>query len=342
MKFSHPDNLNEPAINRQRVSRENGSRVAMLFSGQGSQYRQMGRELYERCACFRENIESLDEIFQLELGISALAELYDDHQLKSDRFDKTLLTHPAIFMVQVSTAKSLLHHGLDATSVLGTSLGEYVAAAVAGAVRPIDMMRAVVRSAILIETKCPPGGMLSIFADESLFYEIDDLKKTTSFAGKYMDELFVVSGERDQLKQLQEQLHEMQVSSVLLPVSHAFHSPVLDICESELRKIFSDFTIYPLQMNFYSALVGGQISNLSTEHFLSVGRAPIHCYLALQSLLIDDRYEELVDMSPFGSLAGVIRKISGTSSIKKTRIILSPFIDTFEMSRLAISQLASS
>src|SRR5436190_1548109 len=103
-----------------------------MFSGQGSQCFHMGRDLFRKNDTFREWMVRLDEIAQRSSGRSVLDTLYSDGKGKGDPFDRTVLTHPAIFMTEYSLAQSLIHAGVHPDMVLGVSLGSFAAAAVAG------------------------------------------------------------------------------------------------------------------------------------------------------------------------------------------------------------------
>src|SRR4051812_8779412 len=101
-----------------------------MFSGQGSQYFHMGRALFEGNATFRHWMTRLDAMVRQSSGASVVETLYSDANRRSDAFDRTLLTHPAIFMVEVSLAQCLMDAGLQPDLVLGASLGSFAAAAV--------------------------------------------------------------------------------------------------------------------------------------------------------------------------------------------------------------------
>src|SRR5205085_5279776 len=130
-----------------------------MFSGQGSQYFQMGRELFEKNQTFRDWMVRLDEIARKSSGTPVIETLYSDLQSRGNPFERTLLTHPAIFMVEYSLAQTLMHAGVWPDLVLGASIRSFAAAAVGGFIDVEDALTAVVRQPIVLEESCQTGGM---------------------------------------------------------------------------------------------------------------------------------------------------------------------------------------
>lgn len=128
-----------------------------MFSGQGSQYFHMGKELYDNDAVFRGSMVRLDDVVRQLCGKSVIEALYSETRGKAEPFDRTLLTHPAIFMVEYSLAQTLMEAGVWPDLVLGVSLGSFAAAAVAGFINVEDALTAVMRQAIAFEECCEPG-----------------------------------------------------------------------------------------------------------------------------------------------------------------------------------------
>src|SRR5690349_11489627 len=91
---------------------DSAPKTVFMFSGQGSQYFQMGKELFNKNDTFRTWMVRLDEIARRLAGRSVIETLYSEAHRKADRFDCTLLTHPAIFMVEYSLAQTLMQAGL--------------------------------------------------------------------------------------------------------------------------------------------------------------------------------------------------------------------------------------
>lgn len=106
--------------------------IIFMFSGQGSHYYQMGRELYENNPVFKTWILKIGKLVQKLIGQSIVNLLYYDGFKKSDVFNRTLYTHPSIFMVEYALSQVLLDKGIVPDGVLGASLGEFTSAAFTG------------------------------------------------------------------------------------------------------------------------------------------------------------------------------------------------------------------
>jgi len=103
-----------------------------MFSGQGSQYFKMGHALFVHDPIFRDWMVRLDGIVRELSGSSVVDALYSTDRGKGEIFARTLVTHPAIFMVEYSLAQSLIHANVEPDITLGASLGSFAAAVVAG------------------------------------------------------------------------------------------------------------------------------------------------------------------------------------------------------------------
>lgn len=99
--------------------------IVFMFSGQGSQYYQMGKELFAHNAAFRQKMLDLDDFAVSRFGYSVLKEMYHTGNRLSDPFDRLLFSHPAIFMAEYALAYALEQRGIRPDYVIGASLGEY-------------------------------------------------------------------------------------------------------------------------------------------------------------------------------------------------------------------------
>jgi len=178
--------------------------VVFMFSGQGSQTYQMGRELIRENAIFREWMHEADKLVQQWLSVSILDELYDEKHGIAAPFNQTLFTHPAIFAVEYAMTQVLKSFGIRPDLLLGASLGELSAAAVADVISFEQAMALICLQAQILETHCPnSGGMLTVLAPVSLREGYPLIRDTTTLAAVNTAEHFVLAGARAKLRSVE-------------------------------------------------------------------------------------------------------------------------------------------
>jgi len=136
-------------------------KIAFLFTGQGSQYVGMARQLYETQETFKEIIEQCHELLKSQLKQSLLSILYPETG-HSSPLDETAYTQPGIFAVGYALAKLWQSWGISPDFVMGHSVGEYVAACIAGVFSVEDGLKLVTARGQLMQTHCERGMMLAV------------------------------------------------------------------------------------------------------------------------------------------------------------------------------------
>jgi acyl transferase domain-containing protein/NAD(P)-dependent dehydrogenase (short-subunit alcohol dehydrogenase family)/acyl carrier protein len=208
--------------------------VVFMFTGQGSQYVGMGRELYETQPVFRRELEKCAEILGPLLDKPLLEAIFADAELTesgSQRhlLDETQYTQPALFALEYGLAAMWRSWGVEPAAVLGHSIGEYVAACVAGIFSLEDGLRLIAERGRLMATLPTGGAMAVAFADEARVSEaIGPERTTTAIACINGPANTVISGECAALDRALKRLAETGIPSRRLVVSHAFHSPLMD------------------------------------------------------------------------------------------------------------------
>lgn len=300
-----------------------GSTVFM-FSGQGSQYFQMGRGLYGENATFRQWMQDLDEIARPIAGTSIVEAIYAEGRTKGDSFDRTLLTHPAIFMVEYALARTLVESGLRPDVVLGVSLGSFTAAAVAEALSVEDALTSVIRQALVLEQHCDRGGMLAILAAPALFDE-PFLRDSTELAAINFDSHFVVSAPNESLGEIEGILRRRGIGHQRLPVSFAFHSEWIAGARAPFASVMQSVQTQAPGIPMACCERAGFVDDLSGDYFWNVLRRPMR-FREMVAALDGAGARRYVDVGPAGTLATFLRYgILSAGSASSAHAILTPF-----------------
>ena len=298
--------------------------VIFMFSGQGSHSYQMGKELFEQHPTFHKWMLTLNDIASETLGESLLDKLYDKTKSSSDLFDQTLYTHPAIFMVEYALAQVLLEDGIEPDYVLGTSMGEFASAAVAGVISVEEALKAVVKQAQVLETHCQKGGMTAILHNPTLFNETPQLVNLSELASVNFHSHFVVSGKPESLKEIERFLRQKNLASQSLPVSVGFHSALIE----PAAPIYTDFlkhkTYQPPKIPLISCVYADILTSLPQNYLWEVIRKPILFQQTVQALENKQAYVYL-DLGPSGTLANFVKYNLTKQSQSKSFPILTPF-----------------
>jgi amino acid adenylation domain-containing protein len=240
------------------------ARVAFLFPGQGSQYPRMAQALYENDAHYRFWFDrcavALLPHIQQDLR-SVLYGVAADDAAAVAALSQTALAQPALFALMYALARSLEAQGIEAAAMLGHSLGEYVAACLAGVFELDDALALVAMRGRLMQA-LPGGAMLAVQADkEQVHALIRHDGEAISLAAVNGPEQFVLAGTTDAIDALQARLRDIGVPAVRLDTSHAFHSasmePVLPVFVARFDRI----TLRPPRRRFISNVTGTWISD---------------------------------------------------------------------------------
>ncbi|CAH8292853.1 amino acid adenylation domain-containing protein [Mariniflexile fucanivorans] len=214
--------------------------LAFLFPGQGAQYLQMGKALYEHETIFREAVDTCSEILLEAFKFDIRRIIYPEHNTAEteERLKDTQFTQPALFVVEYALSQLWMHWGIKPTLLCGHSVGEFVAAHLAGVFTLKDALILVGIRGKLV-SNLPSGSMLSIRTTHENLTEF--LPKELSIAAVNSDQLCVVSGENKAIEQFAKVLEDKNIYNKLLLTSHAFHStmmdPILEAFEVEVRKV---------------------------------------------------------------------------------------------------------
>ncbi|UUU28508.1 ACP S-malonyltransferase [Streptomyces sp. CA-210063] len=294
-----------------------------LFAGQGSQYHGMGRWLYGADPVFRDTLDSLDAVVRDVHGDSVIAAIHGDGRGAETAMTRLSLTQPAIFMVEYALARMLRARGFEPELVLGASLGEVVAATVAGIFDSEECLRSLLDQVALFEAECPRGGMLAVLADAAL------VDRDPALAGAHLAAIngpdnFVLAATADRLDDIERHLNASGVLCQRLPVLYPFHSPLIDGVRDAFTKLVGGLTPRPATIPLISGTTGAEIHRPDSDHFWQVLREPFDLTRALEPLLARDDLLFL-DLGPSGSMANLVRARLPEGSRSRVLPLLSPY-----------------
>lgn len=298
-------------------------KTVFMFSGQGSQYFQMGRALFTDDAVFRSSMLRMDVIVRDLCGMSVVEELYSPNRSKAESFTRTALTHPALFMVEYSLAQSLLQAGVVPDMTLGASLGSFAAAAISGMVTAEDALTAVTRQATILEACCEPGGMLAILAEPGLLRE-DFLSRRSVLAGSNFSSHFVVSARRQDLTELEQALQQRGITYQRLPVCFAFHSPWIEPAREPFESFMRSVRYESGRLPMMCCERGAALTSLPEGYFWSVTRNVIRFSDAIAALEREGCHR-YIDVGPAGTLATFLKYGLSPQSRSTVQPILTPY-----------------
>jgi acyl transferase domain-containing protein len=232
-------------------------RLAFSFPGGGAQYAGMAADLYREEPLFREIVdecfETIDELFDFDLRTLLFAPA-ESKKEATKKLERPSLSLPALFTVEYALARLFESWGLIPEAYVGHSMGEYVAACLAGVVSVKDAIRLVVTRGRLFETTAP-GGMLALSVSESEARRI--MPEGLSIAAVNAPELCVVSGPRKLLDSFKEKLSsDDEIDFTPIHIDVAAHSSMLESILAEFRAFCRTIEFKPPQKRLTSNLSG--------------------------------------------------------------------------------------
>ena len=304
-----------------RLQRSATPEVYFLFPGQGSQHPNMARQIYEAEPVFREAVDRCAQILRPHLGDDLLALLYPPGSSTDEtkrRVTETVIAQPAIFTIEYALAQLWMSWGIRPKAMAGHSVGEFVAACLAGVISLEDALGLIAKRGRMMQ-ELPAGGMLSVRLSEATLR--GRLREPLSLAAVNSPSLCVVAGAFEPLEQLEQMLSQEGIACRRLVTSHAFHSAMMDPLISPLTEAFANVRLNAPQIPYVSGVSGTWITAdqaTDPQYWARHARAAVQ-FSAVVTALRKNPAATLLEVGPGNVLTTLVRQ-HGAPSENQTAI----------------------
>ncbi|HRI71706.1 MAG TPA: acyltransferase domain-containing protein, partial [Polyangium sp.] len=284
------------------------AKVVFVFSGQGSQWLGMGRQLYDSDSSFRSVIDTCDNLMTARLGWSILDEL--DSTAATSRLDETQVAQPLLFAVQIALVEMLRSWGIAPDAMIGHSVGEIAAAHIAGILSLDEAIRLVAIRGRIMQKATGMGKMVAVsMTAEQVHGIMAGYEDRVAIAAINSPTSIVLSGAPSAIDDMIIRCEKSGFSSRLLPVNYAFHSPQMDPFEYELVERLVRVDTRRATLAMYSTVIADCVDGkeLDARYWGRNIRATVD-FAGAMFAAIRDGYQLFLELSPHPVLSTNIQQ----------------------------------
>ena len=288
----------------------NANGPAFVYSGNGSQWAGMGKQLLADVPVFRDAVREVDALFQHYADYSLEAELVGSNG--ADRYKLTEIAQPALFALQVGVTRMLAQRGIVPTAVTGHSVGEVAAAWACGALTLADAVALIYHRSLAQASTQGSGQMtaLALGAAEmtALLNELK-LSDVLALAGINSARGVTLAGNPTDLARLEAALAQRGVPFKRLDLNYAFHSVAMDPIKSRVKQTLTQIQPHAGNVPFYSTVTGAVIpgQQLDADYWWRNIRQPVLFESAVQNLIADG-ISLFVEIGPHAVMRGYVNE----------------------------------
>ncbi len=268
--------------------------VVFMFPGQGTQRIRMGQFLYQTEVVFQQQVDHCCDYLKPLLGLDLRQILFpeqDDEHNAEQQLNKTQLTQPALFVFEYSLAMQLMAWQIKPAAMIGHSLGEYVAACIAGVFSLEDALSLVVERARLMQSVLK-GAMLAVTATQTQCQQW--LNEELTLAAVNAEHQCVLSGTQQAIDALLPQLEHDSIPYRQLVVEHGFHSPLMESAADAFTESLNKIETKPNTVPFLSNLTGSwfESSHESADYWRNHMLQPVRFAEGLETVCAE--FDQLI------------------------------------------------
>ena len=293
------------------MNEEGARRIAMVFSGQGTQWEGCGRALYDADPVFRRVIDTVEEHWRAYSDVSLREACFSAPQAE---LNEVQLAQPVIFMIQCALVELLKTWGVYPDCVVGHSSGEVAAAYACGALSLSDATHLVYHRATLQQRVAGSGRMLAIGLDRPGVEELLETLRVpfrpeegparVEIACENAPASTVICGKEPALRPIMEELDRRNLQNGLIPGNIAFHSSAMDPVKNDALSnlSFLDDCAFDGEVPLVSSVTGSRTERLDSAYWWSNIRRPVRFAAAMDTIMGDYQPDVVLEIAPHGAL----------------------------------------